>query len=486
MNQEELNRFFLFWERRIAECKSIDELKQAAENHKIAKNMGLAVILKKFLPEGVTSLDQVDVVQLREAVEAFIKEQMAQPHKEVDADWQMKFFLHLLDGTSDKDKVRLYKAFVKVAAENQQVSKMLDMMILSIAKSEDVQKFLNQIPIETFETLGLSKEEVLKTMKLLAQSGDLKYVEKVKEELKEKLEKFYNQNNETIKSIKQKIQAKQKELGRELADEEIFELFQDSPEELKLIKAFANIKALCGGFSLGTILNNNISQQDKTNTLSDLLAKVKEYGYSEDVFNEIKKYIGEHPEEFEGNLKNVTEILNTATGGEFGEIPASNTQAKENSTASATDDSGFIVPQSDNLESHIKSIEDKRAEIMKNCSDNEKNSVENNNNRSSSQVLSMAGMTANSLIGGIQSGVFKSITDAVQSAVKNYENLAESGKTWCITTLSNMSKTVANYILSSGISGSALVDLARNGIDVDIKRISTNYDTKRQLEQEQA
>ena len=478
MSPEDLSRFFSFWEKRISGCKTVEELTTLAEEHKISKNMGLAGILRKYLPKGVTSLNQVSDEELQKAVESFIADKMKEPHQGADADKQMKFFMHLLDATKDEDKIRLYNAFKKAAAQNQQVSNMLNMMLLSIAKSEDVQKLLNQIPIETFETLGLSKDEVLASIKILVENGNLEYVEKIKAELLTKLEKFYNDNNDFIKDIKQKIETKKSELGRELSDEEIFKLLQDSPDELKLYKAFSTIKSMLGGFSLGTANNKIIDEQAKTNNLNDLFAKINEYGYTEDILNEIKTYIQEHPEDFQGNLDNITKLLNSATGGDFGEVYSANSTNGTDSYSSATDSNGLFIQQLTdfNLKQLQSSIENKKNKLIKN---DKKITLE----KTPAPTTSMVGMTAFSILENLKNGIFKTTSEAVIIAVKSYNKLAESGKSWCIQILSNMSKSVANIILNSGVSGSALVDLAQSGIDIDAKKITTNYDARKQLEQ---
>ena len=480
MSPEDLNRFFSFWGKRISGCKTVEELTTLAEEHKISKNMGLAGILRKYLPNGVTSLNQVSDEELQKAVESFIADKMKEPHQGADADKQMKFFMHLLDATKDEDKIRLYNAFKKAAAQNQQVSNMLNMMLLSIAKSEDVQKLLNQIPIETFETLGLSKDEVLASIKILVENGNLEYVEKIKAELLTKLEKFYNDNNDFIKDIKQKIETKKSEMGRELSDEEIFKLLQDSPDELKLYKAFSTIKSMLGGFSLGTANNKIIDEQAKTNNLNDLFAKINEYGYTEDILNEIKTYIQEHPEDFQGNLDNITKLLNSATGGVFGEVYSANSTNGTDSYSSATDSNGLFILPNYNLEQIRLSIKNNKNELTK-------NDKEENNKKitlEKAPATSMVGMTAFSILENLKNGIFKTTSEAVIIAVKSYNKLAESGKSWCIQILSNMSKSVANIILNSGVSGSALVDLAQRGIAIDTKEITMNYDARERLKQD--
>ena len=116
------------------------------------------------------------------------------------------------------------------------------------------------------------------------------------------------------------------------------------------------------------------------------------------------------------------------------------------------------------------------------------NAIPNDENRKIIVEKNESNLTGGCLTSSIdfQNAVRKgtlTLFGAVNEAVSNYSSLMESGKQWCLEKLSNMSGTVVNFVLSSGASGSTLVALAEKGIKIDTKIISTNYDTKKRLEE---
>ena len=341
----DLDRFFANWEKRILECKTNEDLNVLAKEFSDAKKMGLAGILKKYLPRGVANLDQVTDEQLEKAIVDFVNENSDKLKDANNTKKFLKIFHKLLDGTEDKDKIRLWNAFKKVAAENKQVSEVLDAIILSIAKSKDVQNFINQIPAEALEALGLSKDELISSLKVLVENSDEKNLQRFRQEIEKKVEEFYQKNGEALQSIKSKIQAAQEEAkanGRTLSDEEVLALLTE--EEQKLYQAFITIKSLSTGFITGSTNNKIVDDSVKIENINGLYEKLKQFGCHEDVLAEVKTYINNHKEEFT-NSDNLTELLDKATGGAYSQLQGGQeTQMPVEQGLGTASDIGYVLP----------------------------------------------------------------------------------------------------------------------------------------------
>ena len=193
----------------------------------------------------------------------------------------------------------------------------------------------------------------------------------------------------------------------------------------------------------------------------------------------------EHPDEFDDSLENVTEILNSATGGEFGEVPASKASTEENAVSSATDDNGFfIMPQHDihpEILVKLKSTNDKKDEYYKNS--NNKTPEITIEGKKKTVPISMIGMSSAAIMKNIKLGIY-TVKEAAEEAVKSFNDLASSGKLWCITTLSNMSKDAVDSILNSGdIADTVLIKVANEGIEVDPDKVVACHDVSQQLKE---
>ena len=414
-------------------------------------------IKKSDIPEDAHSLKQVDQTVVKNAVNNFLNDVINKVQTSGKSSVQQKeeklaIIKNLIAGTNDEDKIILWNALKESLKENNLVKDTITAMLKSYVNSPELQKMLQQISSEDLSKLGINGDDFTTSIRNAMNSQNPDDFIKILDLIINNIEAFYKENHEFVQKVYQ-----YESTHPEADIETVIKDLNLNDKEIEKLRILKNYELMLTG-SASNAAERNIDIQQQINKYSQFTGEdaIKE------LCENVKEYINKHKDEFGIEPEKIAEFMDKMTKGVYTGNTEAYADSKVESSHGSESKSGIgyendtKTPDTLNLQLIQQAVLD-TVNSAKNTfevvvSSNKKESFENNGNNHSGNI-SFAGMSAVVIQTAIQSGIFKSTTDAVTQAINDYNNLTQSAKKWVTDTIGNMSKSCRKYLFKQGLAG---------------------------------